>query len=41
MPPQRGVDSFQLAKLEDRWQIVSIVNEVVWPGRELPEGIVK
>lgn len=40
-PPQRGVDSFQLAKLEEGWRIVSIVNEVVFPGREMPEGIMK
>ncbi len=32
-PPQQGVDAFHLIRQTDGWKIVSIVNEVVWPGR--------
>lgn len=37
MPPQQGVDSFQLMKKEGRWRIVSITNEIPGPGRSVPE----
>lgn len=37
MPPQQGVDSFQLMKKEGRWWIVSITNEIPGPGRPVPE----
>jgi hypothetical protein len=36
-PPQRGVDSFQLIKKDERWWIVSITNEVPTPDRPVPE----
>ncbi len=38
MPPQRGVDSFQLMKKDGQWRIVSIVNEVPMQGNPIPES---
>jgi hypothetical protein len=38
-PGQIGLDSFALMKKEDRWWIVSIVNDVVTPARPLPEDL--
>jgi len=38
MPPQRGVDSFQLMKKDAHWRIVSIVNEVPVQGNPIPES---
>jgi len=35
-PPQQGVDSFQLIKKNDRWWIVSIINEIPTPNRPIP-----
>jgi hypothetical protein len=40
-PPQHGVDVFLLMKTDGRWRIVSIVNEIVRPGVEVPEEIRK
>lgn len=41
-PPQRGVDSFQLMKKDNRWWIVSIVNEVpLSPDNPIPEEFLK
>jgi len=37
MPPQQGVDSFQLMKKDGRWWIVSITNEIPGPGKPIPE----
>jgi hypothetical protein len=37
MPPQQGVDSFQLVYREGRWWIASIVNEVPDPVNPVPE----
>jgi hypothetical protein len=36
-PPQQGVDSFQLIRKDDRWKIVSIINEIPTPDRPVPE----
>jgi len=36
-PPQQGVDSFQLAKMDGRWLIASILNEIPTPDRPVPE----
>jgi len=38
-PPQQGVDSFQLIKIEDGWKIISIVNEIVTPDRPAPKEL--
>lgn len=35
-PPQAGVDSFQLARRQGSWKIVSITNEVPTPDRPIP-----
>jgi hypothetical protein len=40
-PPQHGIDVFLLMKSDGRWRIVSIVNEIVRPGVEVPEEIRK
>lgn len=40
-PAQHGIDVFLLMKTENRWRIVSIVNEIVRPGVEVPEEIRK
>jgi len=40
-PPQKGVDSFQLVKKNDKWLIVSIVNEIPKPGKPIPDKILK
>jgi len=40
-PAQHGVDVFLLMKVDGRWRIVSIVNELVRPGVEVPEEIRK
>jgi hypothetical protein len=37
--PQKGVDSFHLARKEGRWRIVSIVNDVVTPDRIVPKEL--
>lgn len=36
-PPTRGVDLWLLGKKEGRWKIVSVVNEVIPTGQELPD----
>jgi len=36
-PPTRGVDLWLLGKKEGRWKIVSVVNEVIPAGQELPD----
>ena len=36
-PTTRGVDLWLLGKKEGRWKIVSVVNEVIPAGEELPE----
>ena len=36
-PPTRGVDLWSLAKKEGQWKIVSVVNEVIPAGQELPD----
>jgi len=38
-PPQRGVDFFQLAKIEGEWRIVSIVNEIPDETGAIPEAL--
>jgi hypothetical protein len=38
-PPQRGVDSFELVRKDDRWWIVSITNELATADRPLPSGL--
>jgi hypothetical protein len=38
-PAQHGIDIFLLMKTDGRWRIVSIVNEIVRPGVEVPEEI--
>jgi hypothetical protein len=38
-PAQHGIDVFLLMKTDGRWRIVSIVNEIVRPGVEVPEEI--
>jgi hypothetical protein len=38
-PPQHGIDVLLLMKTDGRWRIVSIVNEIVRPGVEVPEEI--
>jgi hypothetical protein len=38
IPPQRGVDSFQMVKKDGQWRIVSIVNEVPVQGNPIPES---
>jgi hypothetical protein len=35
-PPQPGVDSFQLARRDGEWKIVSVVNEIPSPDRPVP-----
>jgi hypothetical protein len=40
-PAQHGVDVFLLMKTGDNWRIVSIVNEIVRPGVEVPEEVRK
>jgi hypothetical protein len=40
-PAQHGVDVFLLMKADGRWRIVSIVNEIVRPGVEVPEEVRK
>jgi hypothetical protein len=40
-PAQHGIDVFLLMKADGRWRIVSIVNEIVRPGVEVPEEIRK
>lgn len=40
-PAQHGIDVFLLMKTDGRWRIVSIVNEIVRPGVEVPEEIRK
>jgi hypothetical protein len=37
--PQKGVDSFHLAKKNGRWWIVSIVNDVVTKDRPVPKEL--
>jgi hypothetical protein len=37
--PQKGVDSFHLAKKDGRWWIVSIVNDVVTKDRPVPKEL--
>jgi len=36
-PPTRGVDLWLLGKKEGRWKIISVVNEVIPAGQELPD----
>jgi hypothetical protein len=36
-PPSRGIDLWLLAKKNGLWKIISIVNEVIPAGRELPD----
>ena len=38
-PAQHGIDVFLLMRADGRWRIVSIVNEIVRPGIEVPEEI--
>jgi len=40
-PAQHGIDVFLLLKADGRWRIVSIVNEIVRPGVEVPEELRK
>jgi hypothetical protein len=40
-PAQHGIDVFLLMKTDGTWRIVSIVNEIVRPGVEVPEEIRK
>jgi hypothetical protein len=40
-PPQKGVDSFHLARRDGRWRIVSILNEVPTPERPLPDALAR
>jgi hypothetical protein len=40
-PAQHGIDVFLLMKADGRWRIVSIVNEIVRPGVDVPEEIRK
>jgi hypothetical protein len=40
-PAQQGIDVFLLMKADGRWRIVSIVNEIVRPGVDVPEEIRK
>lgn len=40
-PAQHGIDVVLLMKADGRWRIVSIVNEIVRPGVEVPEEIRK
>jgi hypothetical protein len=38
-PPQRGVDSFELVRKDDRWWITSINNEICTPQRPAPREL--
>jgi len=38
-PPQKGVDCFHLMKRNGRWWIVSVVNDVPFPGQALPSEL--
>jgi hypothetical protein len=38
-PPTRGVDSWSLTRVEDTWKVVSVVNELPGPGRDIPEAL--
>lgn len=38
-PGQVGLDSFALMKKDERWWIVSIINDIVTPERPLPEDL--
>jgi len=38
-PPQKGLDSMHLIKVDGRWKIISIVNEIPTPARPLPEEL--
>ena len=40
-PAQHGIDVFLLMKTDNQWRIVSIVNEIVRPGVEVPDEIRK
>jgi hypothetical protein len=35
-PPQKGIDFWLLTKKEGAWKVVSVVNEIIRPGEELP-----
>jgi Putative lumazine-binding len=40
-PAQHGIDVFLLMKTDNQWRIVSIVNEIVRPGVDIPEELRK
>ena len=40
-PAQHGIDVFLLMKADNQWRIVSIVNEIVRPGVDVPDEIRK
>lgn len=35
-PPQKGIDFWLLSKREGSWKVVSVVNESIRPGEDLP-----
>jgi len=35
-PPQKGVDFWLLSRKEGKWKVVSVTNEIIRPGEELP-----
>lgn len=39
LPPQHGIDSWQLVKRDGRWFIASVANEIILPKRVLPPGL--
>lgn len=39
VPPQRGVDSFELLRKDDRWWITSINNDICTPDRPPPREL--
>jgi hypothetical protein len=39
IPPQQGLDSWQLIKKDNRWWIVSITNELISDKVPIPEDL--
>ena len=37
----KGVDIFQLLKVDNDWKIVSLTNEVIRPGVPIPDELIK
>jgi hypothetical protein len=40
-PPQRGLDSWHLVKMNNRWQVISVVNEIEMAAGPIPKQVYK